>query len=291
MSSKNVNTKESKNIKNNIKADVKETKNKKPEHKKFEEPELEPEAESESESESESGSESGSESESESEPEKSKPKNEEHKKSEQVSTSSVKKAEDNDSENSESSDDSEDDDVKVVSTSKEKKPKKLWKEVVIEWDKLNHDQKENEAKHKEFLEAIHKNEKIRNELERQRNRLYSILLKSHDEEIKRISKEKPNRKKNKNRNNGILKETPVPHKLIKYLGLEDGVQMSRPQLTHLLNDKFKEDGLKEGQITRLDKKTAIALGKDIGRVIEFTGFQQFLKEIYDEDISRTKLIN
>ena len=54
--------------------------------------------------------------------------------------------------------------------------------------------------------------------------------------------------------------------------------------------KFKKDGLKNGQITTLDKNAAQVLGKEKNREIKFTGFQQFLKEIYDEDknISNTK---
>jgi len=56
----------------------------------------------------------------------------------------------------------------------------------------------------------------------------------------------------------------------------------------LLNDKFKQDGLKKGQITTLDKNTAKSLGKEENREIKFTGFQSFLKEFYDEFLQQVK---
>jgi hypothetical protein len=191
------------------------------------------------------------------------------------------------------SDNESQDDVQVAGAqdkdSKEKKPKKTWQEVASEWEKVTSDLKENETKHKELQEAIHKNEKARNELERQRNRLYGALSKSHDEEVKRVAKEKPKRKGNKD--GGFNKETPVPPKLVKYLGLEDGVQMARPKVMSLLNDKFKTDGLKTGQTTVLDKNAAKALGKDKDREIKFTEFQSFLKEFYEEAFPQSKSID
>ena len=198
----------------------------------------------------------------------------------------------NDSESSSDESDSNssdnEDNVKIVNVSKDKKLKKTWQEVAIEWDKIALDIKEIETKHKELQESLHKNEKIRNDLERQRNRLYNVLSKSHDDEIKRVKKEKPKRKGNKE--GGFNKETPVPPKLIKYLGLEEGTELSRPKVMSLLNDKFKQDGLKKGQITTLDKNTAKSLGKDENREIKFTGFQSFLKEFYDEFLQQIKCV-
>jgi hypothetical protein len=189
-----------------------------------------------------------------------------------------------------SDNESQDGDAQVAGAtekeSKEKKPKKTWQEVATEWEKVTTDLKENETKHKELQEALHKNEKARNELERQRNRLYGALAKSHDEEVKRVAKEKPKRKGNKD--GGFNKETPVPPKLVKYLGLEDGVNMARPKVMSLLNDKFKADGLKNGQTTVLDKVAAKALGKEKDREIKFTEFQSFLKEFYEEAFPQSK---
>ena len=192
-----------------------------------------------------------------------------------------------DSNNSDSSSDESDsntsddeDNVKIVNVSKDKKLKKTWQEIITEWDKVSSEIKENEAKHKELQEALYKNEKNRNELERQRNRLYSVLSKSHDDEIKRVKKEKPKRKGNKK--GGFNKESPVPSKLLKYLGLEEGIELSRPTITKLLNNKFKTESLKQGQITILDKNASNLLDKDENHEIKFTEFQSFIKEFYDE---------
>jgi hypothetical protein len=203
---------------------------------------------------------------------------------EKVVVEEVSSDESDDSDVEMSDNESQDGDAQVAGgqekDTKEKKPKKTWQEVANEWEKVTADLKENESKHKELQEQIHKNEKARNELERQRNRLYAALAKSHDEEIKRVAKEKPKRKGNKE--GGFNKELPVPPKLVKYLGLEDGVKMSRPKVMSLLNDKFKTEGLKNGQTTVLDKTAAKVLGKEKDREIKFTEFQSFLKEFYEE---------
>ena len=196
---------------------------------------------------------------------------------------------DNSSEESDSNTSDDEDNVKIVNISKDKKLKKTWQEIIIEWERLSLEIKENECKHKELLEILYKNEKVRNDFERQRNRLYSVLSKSHDDEIKRVKKEKPKRKGNKN--GGFNKESPVPPKLVKYLGLEEGIELSRPKVMSLLNDKFKTEGLKQGKITTLDKNTSKLLEKDENREIKFTGFQSFLKEFYDEVSIKTKCMD
>lgn len=177
----------------------------------------------------------------------------------------------------------EGDAVKVESSAKEDKEKKLkksYQELADEWDAISTSLKVNETEHKSLLEQIRTNEKQRNELERSRNRTYAQMGKSHDDEVKKATKNKPKRKGNKE--GGFNKEQPVPPKLVKYLGLEEGIKMARPKVMSALNEKFKTDGLKSGQTTTLDKDSAKALGKEKGRVIEFTAFQSFLKEFYEE---------
>jgi hypothetical protein len=51
----------------------------------------------------------------------------------------------------------------------------------------------------------------------------------------------------------------------------------------LLNNKFKELGLKKGQETILDKKTAKLFGVDEGHVIKFQECQKFLANIYEKE--------
>ena len=270
--------------KNTTKVDIK--KSEKSDNKKLESKESESEESESEESENEESENEESESE-ESESEESKSKETENKKA----TSSVKeiknnkKVKDNESESSESSensdDESDEDDVKVVDTSKEKKPKKSHEELENELDLLKSDLIKNESEYNQFMESLRTNKKKRNDLDRQFKRTYTAYIISLKDQIKRDSKRKPKRKSNTK--SGFNMETPVPSKLIQYLDLEAGVYMARPQVFHLLNEKFKKDGLKNGQITTLDKNAAQILGKEKNREIKFTGFQQFLKELYDED--------
>jgi len=215
------------------------------------------------------------------EPKKTPPKKEEQP-SKKVLVKDVDSDDDSDDDDDVSDSGSETGDEKQAGgkSEKEKKPKMSWQDLATEWEKVSASIKENETEHKSLLEKVRTNEKQRNEFERQRNRLYAQMSKSHVEEVNKAAKEKPKRKGNKD--GGFNKETPVPPKLVKYLGLDDGVHMARPKVMSLLNEKFKSDGLKNGQTTTLDKDTAKALGKEKGRVIEFTAFQSFLKEFYEE---------
>ena len=163
---------------------------------------------------------------------------------------------------------------------KEKKAKESFQELTTKLQQLTTQIKEVDHQLTEMEKSLKTKERERNDLERQRNKIYSLLDKTHEDEVKRAQKEKPKRKGNKD--GGFNKEQPVPPKLIKYLGLEDNVMMARPKVMSMLNNKFKEDGLKEGQKTTLNKNVAKVLGKEAGRVIEFTEFQSFLKEFYEE---------
>jgi hypothetical protein len=163
---------------------------------------------------------------------------------------------------------------------KEKKAKESFQELTSKLSQLTSDIKEIDIQISDIEKNLKAKEKERNDLERQRNKIFSLLDKTHEDDIKRAQKEKPKRRGNKE--GGFNKELPVPPKLIKYLGLESDVKMSRPKVMSLLNNKFKEDGLKEGQKTTLNKDVAKILGQKNGRTIEFTEFQSFLKEFYED---------
>ena len=182
---------------------------------------------------------------------------------------------DDESENESGSE--EEDEKKQI---KEKKAKKSFTELANDFEKISADIKTTEAEISEIEKSLKAKEKSRNDLERQRNKVYAQMGASHDAEVKKAMKEKPKRKGNKD--GGFNKEQPVPPTLIKFLGLEEGVKMSRPKVMSLLNSSFISKGIKQGQITTLDPATAKALGKEKGRVIEFTAFQSFLKEFYQE---------
>jgi hypothetical protein len=184
----------------------------------------------------------------------------------------------NDNEEQEGDEAKEEEDEKNLS--KEKKAKKSFQELFNDFEKLSTDIKSVDAEVSEMEKNLKMKVKQKYDLERQRSKVFAQLGKSHEEDVKKALKEKPKRKGNKD--GGFNKEVPVPPKLIKFLDLEDDVKMSRPKVMSLLNDKFKLLKLKEGQSTTLDKDTAKYLGKEKGRVIEFTAFQSFLKEFYDE---------
>ena len=183
----------------------------------------------------------------------------------------VKKSEDEESEDEESEN--------AKKSVKEKKVKKTWQENNNELTQLTADLKKNDSEYKLLQETLHKIGKTRSELIRQLSRINALLSKSIEEGIKFGSK-KPKRKGTSS--SGFNKEGPVPPKLIKYLELDDGIQMSRPKLGSLLYNKFKSDNLTNGQNITFDKDTAKFFGKNKDYELNFKQFQTFLKEIYDE---------
>jgi len=102
----------------------------------------------------------------------------------------------------------------------------------------------------------------------------------HTNEIKTASKEK--RKRSGKNTGGFNKECEVPSTLAKYLGINVDEKLTRPSVFAKLNEKFKEEGLKSGQNTILDKKNAKLLGKPSGTIIPFSEGQTFLASFYKE---------
>ena len=206
------------------------------------------------------------------EQEKSKNKESENEESEsEESESEESKDDESESEESESED--------AKKSVKEKKVKKMWKENIIEITQLTTDLKKIENEYKLLQETLHKIEKARNDIIKQLLRINPLLIKSIEEGIKFGSK-KPKRKGTSS--SGFNKEGPVPPKLIKYLDLDNEIQMSRPKIVSLLYTKFKNDNLTTGQNIIFDKNTAKFFGKDKDYELNFKQIQTFLKEIYDE---------
>merc|ERR1711907_483042 len=102
----------------------------------------------------------------------------------------------------------------------------------------------------------------------------------HSSEVKVASKEK--RKRSGKNTGGFNKECPVPPVLASYLKIDKDKKLPRPTVFALLNEKFKEEGLKEGQSTVLDKKNAKLLGRPNGTQIPFSEGQTFLASFYKE---------
>jgi hypothetical protein len=163
----------------------------------------------------------------------------------------------------------------------ERKAKPTFKELLSEYDDLASKIKEHDSMINNMKESIRNKTVLRNNMDRQRNKIYALFSKCHDDEIKRALKRKNKRKGNKD--SGFNKELDVPKVLSKFFNLEEDVKMTRPKVMSMLNNKFKDLGLKNGQLTTLNETTALALGKEPGRIIQFTGFQSFLKEFYDSE--------
>jgi hypothetical protein len=110
------------------------------------------------------------------------------------------------------------------------------------------------------------------------------LPKTYETTVKKLLKEK--RKRKGATNSGINKPTKVPIKIRKYLSLDDELR-SRPQVIHLLNEKLKADGCRQGKTIILNKKVAKLFDKNKGHTIEFNGFSKFLAEVYNEEKSQS----
>jgi hypothetical protein len=108
-----------------------------------------------------------------------------------------------------------------------------------------------------------------------------------------LSKNTKVRKTGNSGNGGFNKPIPVPIKLREYLGLADDILMPRPQVTHLLNDKFVEEGFRSkenGKIIKItNKKTAKILGCEHNKTIQFNEFQGFIKSFYEEMKTATEV--
>ena len=105
---------------------------------------------------------------------------------------------------------------------------------------------------------------------------------------KKLTSELGKRKKRKgNSTSGFNKVSSVPKKLIKYLQLDEGVEMTRPQVTKLLNAQFKKDGFKSDDGTKqtviTNSKSAKKLGVNKGHTIEWRKLQTFIASYYNEE--------
>lgn len=175
----------------------------------------------------------------------------------------------------------EEDDNESVQETSDKKTKKDFSEELDSLLELRNEESEVEKQIRE------KNEELRllygklKKNKREQNSVINRLGSLHKSEVKAVSKEK--RKRSKDVKSGIQKEAPVPETLISYLGLEEGAMLARTEVVKRMHKKWKEDGLKDGQTTVLNKKHAKALGYPSGHVIEFKDYQPFISSFYNSN--------
>ena len=130
-------------------------------------------------------------------------------------------------------------------------------------------------------------------------RLFETYIKRFDK-MYRTGIDKQKNKKPRDTTNagkgGFNKKAPVPEILRKYLGIESDDEYSRPEITNLLNTKFKEAGLykvrketnetgkeRDIKIIILDKPTAKKLGRTTDEEIRSKDIQTFIKTFYTKD--------
>ena len=118
-------------------------------------------------------------------------------------------------------------------------------------------------------------------MEKEMNTIFQKLSK------KMTNEQGKRKKKTGNSNGGFCKSGPVPKKLVNYLGIDENIEMTRPQITKLLNAKFKEDNFKTDDGTKktvINKsKAAKQLGVQKGHTIEWRKLQTFIAIYYNEE--------
>ena len=146
-----------------------------------------------------------------------------------------------------------------------------------EESELDKELRELEESRKSLLSKLKKNK-------REQNSIINRLGQLH----KSAMKKKEKRKRSKHVESGIQKKNPVPDILIKYLGLEEGAMLARTEVVKKMHAKWRNDGLKDGQTTVLDKKNAKALGYPTGHVIGFSDYQPFIASFFNDSKSSSK---
>ena len=205
--------------------------------------------------------------------------------SEEESEVEIEESEESENEDSESEEE-ESGETEDKTVEKKEKPKKLsHEEVLSEINKISESENTNESEISELEKLLLTKIKLRNSLRKSKTKYIGLLPKAYIDGLNKARKEK--KKRVNNSKSGILAEHPIPPILLKFLNLPDNTLMMRPKVFSLLNNKFKELGLKKGQETILDKKTAKLFGFDEGHIIKFQACQKFLADIYEKANAKT----
>ena len=142
-----------------------------------------------------------------------------------------------------------------------------------------------------FSEKDKQYEKDKKEYQTNRKKAYKDieqLRKKFEKALKHdMSRVHKTRKTGNSGKGGFNKVIPVPKKLCEFLELESGTEMSRPSVTHLLNEKFKNMKFRSeenGKVIKIsDKKAAKVLGCEMNHTIEFNQFQGFIAKFYNDE--------
>jgi len=183
--------------------------------------------------------------------------------------------------------DDEDGEENTDTKKKEKKPKKTFVEVFAEFENKNEEIKQKEILISETEKTLKSLKNEKDKLDRERNKLVAQFEKAHEDDLTKASKDKPS-KRNGNPNGGFNRKYKVPGPILKFCKLVDGVEMNYPELMSILNDKFKEGGMKEGQLTVLNADAAKIFKKEKGHVIKFGEIMTFIKEMIEAEAPKNE---
>jgi hypothetical protein len=197
---------------------------------------------------------------------------------------------DSDEENNETQDKISNDNKKDTPKEAKEKLKKLtFDEIYAEIDSCKKEESIIDSEIKLIKENIDSLEKKKNGFRKNREKLTSLLPKAYVDGCNKARKEK--KKRTNSSKSGILNEMKVPPILINFLEIPETSLLRRPQVFHLLNEKFKQLGLKKGQETIFDKKTAKIFSLPEGHIIQFQKHQTFLAKLYsDAGIKSEKVV-
>jgi len=181
------------------------------------------------------------------------------------------------------------DEIEVEDTEqKALKPKQSSVELFDDYSGLLANLEEVESK---FTEKEKQFEKDKKEFFSERKKIQkeiSLLLKKFEKTFKHdMTKATKKRKTGNSGKGGFNKLVLVPKKLREFLELADDTLMARPQVTHILNEKFKLLKFRSpenGKVIKIsDKKSAKILGVDNNHEIQFNEFQGFIAKFYNDE--------
>jgi hypothetical protein len=181
------------------------------------------------------------------------------------------------------------DEIEVEDTEqKALKPKQSSVELFDDYSGLLANLEEVESK---FTEKEKQFEKDKKEFFSERKKIQkeiSLLLKKFEKTFKHdMTKATKKRKTGNSGKGGFNKLVLVPKKLRAFLELADDTLMARPQVTHILNEKFKLLEFRSpenGKVIKIsDKKSAKILGVEHNHEIKFNEFQGFIAKFYNDE--------
>ena len=142
-----------------------------------------------------------------------------------------------------------------------------------------------------FIEEFQEFSEFRDEFKKKENEMnkkFSKMFKTVNQftsklETKHKKDKKPRKQSENSGKSGFNKPQQIPSQFIKYLKLDDDVEMTRPQLLKSFNVKLQDDGYKEdGVITFSNKKVAKIFGVKEGYSFQAKDYHTFIAKYFND---------